>query len=118
MVSQNQLRAFPPDSMQTIESTIKEKLNTAFSPSVLQVENESHKHNVPAGSESHFKVTVVSSEFEGKRLLQRHRTINTALKAELEQIHALSIHTFTESEWSARSATSNETPPCLGGDRS
>ena len=41
------------------QSAIETKLS-ALGPQFLRVENESHRHNVPPGSESHFKVTVVS----------------------------------------------------------
>lgn len=40
-------------------------------------------HNVPAGAESHFKVTVVSEQFNGKRLVARHQWINQILAEEL-----------------------------------
>ena len=103
--------------MATIENSIRERLLQAFDPAHLAVENESNQHNVPAGSESHFKVTLVSAQFDGQRLLQRHRSINNTLKAELEQIHALSLHTFTPSEWEARGEKAMDTPPCLGGDK-
>ena len=49
-------------------------------------------HNVPKGSETHFKVVVISESFRGLRPLQRHKLVNGALKEELEgPIHALSI---------------------------
>ena len=56
-----------------VEDSIRHKLSTAFLPEHLQVLNESHMHNVPKGSETHFKVLVVSEKFQGKPLLQRHR---------------------------------------------
>lgn len=49
-----------------IQNTLETKLNEAFDASILQVENESHKHSVPPNSETHFKVTMVSPAFEGK----------------------------------------------------
>lgn len=49
----------------TIKNVIETKLQV-LQPQFLEVINESHKHNVPVGSESHFKVTIVSSEFNGK----------------------------------------------------
>ncbi len=104
--------------MTSVQHTIESKLNQAFTPSFMLVENESHKHNVPPGSESHFKVTVVSAAFEGQRLLQRHRLLNQTLKDELAVIHALSLHTFTEPEWVARGEQAAQTPPCLGGSAS
>ena len=99
-----------------IQTSIEEKLHVALTPSHLEVLNESSNHNVPPGSESHFKVTVVSDEFEGKMLIARHRIINKLLAEELAgAIHALSIHSFTPSEWSDKNGKSRQSPPCLGG---
>jgi stress-induced morphogen len=53
-----------------VQKAIRQKLETGFSSSPylhLDVVNESHKHNVPKGSESHFNVLVVSDIFEGIR---------------------------------------------------
>ena len=46
------------------ENTIKNLLLSEFSPSVLKIVNESYMHNVPEGSESHFKLVIVSDEFK------------------------------------------------------
>ena len=70
--------------MAVIENQIETKLTSAFQPAFLDVENESHKHNVPPGSESHFRVTVVSEEFEGMSLVKRHQKINEVLRDELK----------------------------------
>lgn len=43
------------------------------------------------GCGSSFTVAVVSDQFEGKKLLDRHKLVNAALKEELKDIHALSI---------------------------
>ena len=59
----------------TIQSIIEQKLEQAFTPEFLEVVNESYMHNVPEGSESHFKVTIVSKDFEGKMLIGRHRLL-------------------------------------------
>ena len=103
----------------TIASVIENKLKDAFSPIHLEVLNESFKHNVPEGSESHFKVTIVSENFEGLRLIKRHRSVNSTLATELaNSIHALAIHTFTQKEWEevyAKSAPSS--PNCMGGGK-
>lgn len=81
------------------KDTIERKLQV-LQPEFLEVNNESHKHNVPPGSESHFKVTVVSNAFQGKMLIKRHRMVNDILADELAQsIHALSLHTMTIEEW-------------------
>ena len=101
-----------------VQQKIEQKLTAAFSPVFLDVINESHMHNVPAGSESHFKVTVVTQGFEGKRLLARHRSVNQALADELKNdIHALAIHTYTESEWHELNGQSPVSPPCHGGSK-
>ena len=84
----------------SIEAVIEEKLLSAFSPLHLEVVNESHQHNVDPGSESHFKVIIVSKDFEGERLIKRHRAVNATLREELAgKIHAPALHTYTEKEW-------------------
>jgi len=100
-----------------IQNRITEKLLNAFSPSHLQVENESHMHNVPAGSESHFKVTIVAESFIGKRLLPCHRMVNQVLAEELaNDIHALALHTYAPEKWQGVSEVP-ASPNCLGGSK-
>ena len=78
--------------------------------------NESANHSVPRGSESHFKVVLVATEFEGQRLIARHRRVNGVLADELaNSIHALALHTYTEAEWRERFGAAPMSPPCLGG---
>jgi BolA protein len=103
----------------TIASIIEEKLLSAFSPLHLDVINESNNHNVPPGSESHFKVTIVSKDFEDERLIKRHRAVNSVLSEELaEKIHALALHTYTEKEWHDYYADNTPlSPNCLGGGK-
>ncbi|MEM6706118.1 MAG: BolA family protein [Acidobacteriota bacterium] len=102
-----------------IATRIREKLETALEPTTLQVLNESGNHNVPAGSESHFRVVVVSEAFAGKGRLQRHRAINGALKEELDgPVHALAIDAWTPDEWAERGELAGQSPDCLGGDGS
>lgn len=97
---------------------IEEKLVNDFNPLHLEVINESGNHNVPEGSESHFKVIIVSPAFAGKNLLARHRMINATLADELkDSIHALAIHTYTEEEWQETSGGAPMSPPCLGGGK-
>lgn len=100
----------------TIQAVIEQKLTQAFAPEYLVVDNESHTHNVPEGSESHFKVQIVSKIFEGEALIKRHRAVNNVLKEELaNKIHALSMHTFTPDEWLKRQGQVSDSPPCQGG---
>jgi len=102
----------------TIQTIIEEKLEQAFTPEFLEVVNESYMHNVPEGSESHFKVTVVSKEFEGKMLLARHRAVNKTLEEELKSIHALAIHTLTPEQYFEKAGKVADSPECLGGSKS
>ncbi len=104
--------------MTTTQETIQQKLQQAFSPIHLEVINESHMHSVPEGSESHFKVVVVSDAFEGEKLIARHRQVNRVLSEELAGgIHALALHTLTPEDWFNRGGTVTDSPPCLGGSK-
>lgn len=101
----------------SMQEQIQNALEEALSPSHLDVINESGNHNVPKGSESHFKVVVVSTRFETLSRIERHRLVNTILADALKQIHALSIHAYPPQEWQARSEQSPDSPPCRGGSR-
>lgn len=101
----------------SIQATIEQKLANEFKADFLQVENESHMHNVAPGSESHFKVTIVSDAFNDQMLIKRHRMVNKALQQEMQQIHALALHTLTPEEWKARAATVAASPKCRGGGK-
>ncbi|CAH0990803.1 DNA-binding transcriptional regulator BolA [Sinobacterium norvegicum] len=101
-----------------IQQTIEQKLNSGLSPSHLEVINESHMHSVPPNSETHFKVVVVSDSFDGKRQVGRHQLVYGLLQEELAgEVHALSLFTFTDSEWLAREQTVADSPECLGGSK-
>jgi BolA protein len=102
----------------TRQSRIEETLRTAFAPTLLEVENESRMHSVPAGSETHFKVLVVSSAFAGMSRVARHRKVNEALAAELASgLHALSIRALDPEEHAQDGAAGFESPQCLGGSK-
>lgn len=101
----------------TIQAIIQEKLENEFDAAFLQVENESHMHNVAPGSESHFKVTIVSDQFRDQMLIKRHRMVNKTLEQELQQIHALALHTLTPEEWQARAGAVADSPKCRGGGK-
>jgi BolA protein len=97
---------------------IESKLNESLAPLHLELVDESHLHSVPEGAESHFRLTVVSREFGGKTLLQRHRTVNGLLAQEFAGgLHALALHTLTPEEWFARGGQIPDSPPCLGGSK-
>ncbi|GLT70413.1 hypothetical protein SLA2020_424940 [Shorea laevis] len=50
------------------------------------------------GCGASFAIEIVSEQFEGKRLLERHHMVNGALEEEMKQIHALSIKKALSSE--------------------
>ena len=102
----------------TMQQTIERKIQSALTPAHLDVINESHMHSVPPGSESHFKLVVVSDAFEGKSLVQRHQAVNGILSDELKGgIHALSMETLTAPEWRQRDGRTMDSPACHGGDK-
>jgi stress-induced morphogen len=102
----------------TTTQRVTDKLNAAFAPAHLDVLNESHMHSVPKGSETHFKVVVVSPDFAGKPLVARHRAVNATLADELKSgVHALSIQAFTPDEWTARGGQIAASPNCMGGSK-
>ena len=91
-------------------------LTAQFQPVHLEVLNESFMHSVPEGSETHFKVVVVSPVFEGQSLIQRHRAVNGALAPQFQRgLHALSIAARTPQQWEQSGGAVSKSPACLGG---
>jgi len=99
-----------------IEKAITQALTENLSPLHLEVINESYMHNVPAGSETHFKVLVVSTRFESLPLIKRHRLVNDIVKDKLEGnfVHALSIEAKSPAQWNI-SYKVETSPKCMGG---
>ena len=96
----------------SVEKKIEHTLSDNFDLSHLEVINESHMHSGP-NTESHFKVILVTDEFEDMKLVQRHRRINELLKFELENgVHALSLHLYTNNEWKYKEEYVKDSPPC------
>jgi stress-induced morphogen len=84
---------------------IKNCLTEKFQPTRLTIVDESYKHrgHEPMrgknAEETHFYIEIVSSVFQGKKMLERHRMVNEALAKEFEQgLHALSLKTKTPEE--------------------
>ena len=103
----------------TVQHEIERQLSAHFAPVHLDVANESSQHNVPANSETHFRVVLVSEQFEGLRKVGRHQRVYQVLAAQLEgPVHALALHTYTPAEWQARQQEAPGSPACLGGGRS
>ncbi len=57
------------------------------------------------GDGRHWSAVIVSTEFEGKRLIQRHQRVYATLGARMQtdEVHALSMKTLTPAEWAASS---------------
>ncbi|MBK0025291.1 BolA family transcriptional regulator [Stenotrophomonas sp. S48] len=81
---------------------IRDALQQALAPSVLEIEDDSHRHAGHAGARDgrgHFNVHVVSERFAGMAPLARHRAVYAALGSLMDtDIHALSIRAHTPSE--------------------
>lgn len=98
-----------------IEHNIVNKLQNSLAPEYLQVINESSGHNVPAGSETHFRLVVVSEAFVDLSAVKRQQRIYGILAEELAgEVHALTMQTLTPDEWQ-QDASITQSPPCLGG---
>ena len=106
-----------------MQENITAKLTEAFTPTHLEIVNESYKHNVPKGAESHFKVLIVSDKFNDQKMLARHRMVNNVLQEELGLglgaggIHALSIQAKTPSQFNDGNVEMHTTPNCAGGSK-
>ncbi|WP_413578092.1 BolA family protein [Bdellovibrio sp. HCB290] len=100
------------------EARIFESLTSALSPSILEIENESHMHSGP-GSETHYKVLIVSSLFEGKSRIDRQRSVNDVLKTEFNNgLHALTQKALTPAEFDLQKDALNFiSPECRGGSK-
>lgn len=84
-------------------------------PLHLVLENESSQHSVPPGSESHFKVLVVSEIFERLSRVARQRLIYSQLDQEFKSgLHALTIRALTAEEWEKQNPEGFVSPGCHG----
>lgn len=102
----------------SIEASIRSKITENLKPEWLELENESHTHNVPKNSETHFRLIVVSSLFTGLSRVDRQRKVYDLLNDERNQgLHALALWTYTPNEWAKIKASRDlSSPDCHGGD--
>lgn len=89
--------------MGVVSETIRSKLEAAFSPNRLEIEDDSARHHGHAGSrdggESHFNVLIEAKAFEGRQQLTRQRMVYQALAEELAgPVHALSVKALAPGE--------------------
>lgn len=85
---------------------LEEELERAFSPTHLEIEDESDRHAGHPGARgggSHFRVLIVSETFRGRDPVSRQRAVYQALgQAMGSTIHALALRTLTPEEWQSR----------------
>ncbi|MCC6598239.1 MAG: BolA family transcriptional regulator [Alphaproteobacteria bacterium] len=87
-----------------MEDVIKKEIQARFTPSHFELINESHKHHGHAGDDgsgqTHFKLLIVSSVFEGQGRVERQRGVNTALETAFSSgLHAINMKLFTPTEF-------------------
>ena len=89
--------------MGPVENNMRAKLEKAFAIEALEIVNESHRHQghaeKPQGDETHFKVRMITPDFEGLSRMERHRKVFAVLEEEMiHPIHALSLELKTPQE--------------------
>jgi BolA protein len=89
--------------MGAISEAIRDKLTAAFSPSRLEIEDDSARHHGHAGAreggESHFNVLIESAAFAGAAKVARQRMVYRVLAEELAgPVHALSLRALAPGE--------------------
>lgn len=75
--------------------TFKRALEKVFSPSRLEIYDDSALHHGHIGAENgagHYRIAIISSVFKGKSRIEKHRLVYDALKMWIpSEIHALTI---------------------------
>lgn len=90
-----------------IAEIMREKLSAAFAPSLLVIQDDSHRHAGHSGAtrmdgsqgETHFSIRIVSAQFTGLSRVERQRRVYAILSDELsDQVHALSVTALSPAE--------------------
>lgn len=124
------------DEVGPLERRMREKLVNILKPQSIELVNESFMHNVPKGSETHFRLLLVSEDFVGLSRVARSRRVHEILADEMGSalnsvgggtenvgrspgLHALSLKTLTPEEWQASggAAIAMRSPPCRSGGK-
>ena len=91
--------------MGILVEAIKEKLTASFTPTQLEVVDQSHLHSGHGGAaehkaafpdkdmsaETHVHVVIVAKAFEGMNALAKHRAVLAAVSEEVDRLHAFSL---------------------------
>lgn len=100
-----------------ITDSLRQKVEAAFQPLHLELENESANHH-RGGAETHFKLVIVSNAFDGISRVERQRRVQNLFDAEREQgLHALALWTYTATEWKKIEAERNLTSPKCASEK-
>jgi BolA family transcriptional regulator, general stress-responsive regulator len=81
---------------------IDARLVAALAPVKIEIRDDSAQHAGHAGAAAggHYTLTIVSSAFEGRTRVARHRLVYDALSDAMQRgIHALSINAYTPAEF-------------------
>ena len=98
------------------ENRMKAKLQGAIQDAEVYLENESHTHSVPKGSETHFKLLIVSDQFIGLSKVARQRLVYSHLDSEFKSgLHALTLRAVSFEERDNGHGENFVSPECLGG---
>jgi BolA family transcriptional regulator, general stress-responsive regulator len=89
--------------MGAVTDVMRKKLSVAFSPVLLDIVDDSARHQGHAGAtpggESHFNVVIEAAVFKGMGRVQRQRAVYAALSEELSgPVHALSVKALAPGE--------------------
>ena len=89
--------------MGAVADMMRKKLSVAFSPVLLEIEDDSDRHHGHAGAqpggETHFNVVIEAPAFKGMGRVQRQRAVYAALSEELAgPVHALSVKAMAPGE--------------------
>lgn len=81
---------------------IRQRLEAALQPQLLEVIDEGHLHVGHAGARDgrgHFRVLIVSAQFSGRTGVQRHRLVYQAMGDLMQSdVHALAIEALAPEE--------------------
>lgn len=100
-----------------MEKTLMEK----FNPTKLEIVNDSNSHSVKEGSETHFRVYIVSEGFKNKTKVQTHQEIYKLFTNEMgdkhqNKLHSLSIYSYSPEEYEKnQTSLENKIPPVCAG---
>ena len=98
------------------KNRMEEILQSKYSPIKLEIINDSEKHSVAPGSETHFRIFLVSEKFQGKTKVQVHQEIYKLFLNEMgskheNKLHSLSIVTKTPDEEFPKEGLKSDIPP-------